>query len=261
MGTLLTCSEAWYNLTETDLLQLEQVDKALWCSQLEVSSTVPYDLVCLELGLEPLRYIIMKRRLIYLQHILKQKETSLIKKFLKTQAIDPKKKDWVKTVKDNLKELDIKLTIEEIEDMPKQTYKKLIKKSIKEISLKYLLRKRNNRNGKGMNMVYSKLGMQNYLISEDLDIPIYERKHIFQIRTKMHFKIKTHFRNMHEDIICEGCRISESTTKHTLECNSLIGMNELVTYLPKYEDIYGEDVNEQVYISRILRDNIRRLPQ
>ena len=54
VGTLLTCSEAWYNLTETDLLQLEQVDKALWCSLLEVSSTVPYDLICLELGLEPL---------------------------------------------------------------------------------------------------------------------------------------------------------------------------------------------------------------
>ena len=66
---------------------------------------------------------------------------------------------------------------------------------------------------------------------------------------------------MHEDVICEGCRILESSTKHTLECNSLIGMNELVTYLPKYEDIYGEDVNEQAFISRILRDNIRRLPQ
>ena len=83
VGTLLTCSAAWYNLTETDLLQLEQVDKALWCSLLEVSSTVPYDLVCLELGLEPFRYIIMKRRLIYLQHILKQKEYSLLKNFLK----------------------------------------------------------------------------------------------------------------------------------------------------------------------------------
>ena len=41
--------------------------------------TFPYDLVCLELGIEPLRYIIMKRRLIYLYHLLKQNESSLVR--------------------------------------------------------------------------------------------------------------------------------------------------------------------------------------
>ena len=81
VGTLLTCSEAWYNVTETDLRSLEQSDKSLWCNLLEVAQTVPYDLVCLELGLVPIRYIIMRRRLVYLQHILKQKESSLIKQF------------------------------------------------------------------------------------------------------------------------------------------------------------------------------------
>ena len=73
VGTLLTNSEAWFNVTELELRQLEQVDKCLWCNILEVARTVPYDLVCLELGLEPLRFIIMRRRLLYLQYILKQK--------------------------------------------------------------------------------------------------------------------------------------------------------------------------------------------
>ena len=50
VGTLPTCSEAWYNLTELDLVQLEQIDKSLWSNLLEVARTVPYDLVCLELG-------------------------------------------------------------------------------------------------------------------------------------------------------------------------------------------------------------------
>ena len=107
VGTLLTCSEAWYNVTEADLVQLEQMDKALWSQLLEIARTVPYDLVCLELGLEPLRFVIMRRRLFYLQHILKQKETSLIKQFLQTQMKDLKKKDWGKTVLDNLQPLKI----------------------------------------------------------------------------------------------------------------------------------------------------------
>ena len=56
----------------------------------------------------------------------------------------------------------------------------------------------------------------NYLCSENIDISNEERKYIFQMRTKMCFSIKTHFRNMHTNVICGGCKIEESTTKHTL---------------------------------------------
>ena len=66
----------------------------------------------------------MKRRLLYLQYILKQKETSLIKKFLKSQVICPKKKDWVLTVKINLEHLKIDRRLQDKEEMPKQSYKK-----------------------------------------------------------------------------------------------------------------------------------------
>ena len=64
---------------------------------------------------------------------------------------------------------------------------------------------------------------------------------------------------MHENTICDGCKTEESTTSHTLNCTGLLGGNELVTYIPSIEDLYGEDEDEQVYISRILQDNIRRM--
>ena len=119
VGTLLSCSEAWYNISEAEIGQLEQVDKSLWCNLLEVARTVPYDLLCLEVGVEPLRFIIMRRRLVYLQHILKQEESSLVKQFLRTQSINPKKKDWVTTVKEDLEQLKINLSFLEIENMGK----------------------------------------------------------------------------------------------------------------------------------------------
>ena len=65
---------------------------------------------------------------------------------------------------------------------------------------------------------------------------------------------------MYPDTVCEGCKTEESNVKHTLECTALIGPNEIVTYLPYFEDIYGDDEYEQVYIARILKDNMRRLP-
>ena len=40
---------------------------------------------------------------------------------------------------------------------------------------------RNNRNGKGIDIEYTELKMQNYLRSEDLDITNDERKQIFQL--------------------------------------------------------------------------------
>ena len=103
--------------------------------------------------------------------------------------------------------------------------------------------------------------MQSYLTEENEYINNYERKIVFQLRTKMHFKIKSHFRGMHFDTICDGCRISQSTTQHTLECPYLIEQNQLVTYIPTYKDLYDDDAEEQVYISRIVQDNLSRIPE
>ena len=103
--------------------------------------------------------------------------------------------------------------------------------------------------------------MQNYLQSEDMDITNDERKLIFQLRTTTSFKIKSHFRSMHYNTLCEGCFIEQSTKKNTLECKELIGRNELVTNLPIYKELYEENKDSQVYIARILKDNFRRLPK
>ena len=96
-------------------------DKSLWCNLLEGARTVPYDLICLELGVEPLCFIIIRKRLSYLQHILKQKESSLVRQFLMTQSINPRKKDWVSSIKEDLKQLEINLIFVQIEEMGKFT--------------------------------------------------------------------------------------------------------------------------------------------
>ena len=63
--------------------------------------------------------------------------------------MNPRKKDWAKNNIENLQHLGLTYTMEDIENMAKPTYKKLIKKKILEFSFKYLVEKRNARNGKG----------------------------------------------------------------------------------------------------------------
>ena len=82
--------------------------------------------------------------------------------------------------------------------MPTQAFKKIVKKSVKEGSLLYLNNKRISRNGKGIEMKYNELEMKNYLSSMDIDIINEERKVIFQLRNKMHFKIK----NLLQKYVC-----------------------------------------------------------
>ena len=66
---------------------------------------------------------------------------------------------------------------------------------------------------------------------------------------------------MHANKQCEGCKTKSLTTQHALECQSLLGKNELVTYLPFYQDLYGDDEEEQIYIARTVRNILKRLTQ
>ena len=49
------------------------------------------------------------------------------------------------------------------------------------------------------------------------------------------------------------------TQKYLFERQFLIGKNEILTYIPKYEDIFIGDIEEQIYASRILKENFRVL--
>jgi hypothetical protein len=184
----------------------------------------------------------------------------MLRKFVMTQFKNIQKKDWAQSIKNDLKTLEIDLSLQDIELMPKSKYRQLIQRKIKYHAFQFLVDKKDRRNGKGREIHYQELEMQNYLKSDNMDINNNERKLIFQLRTRMSFKIKSHFRNMCEDSICDGCRKEESNTRHILECEKLFGQNELVTYIPLYEDLFGNQEEEQVYIARIIEENLRRLP-
>ena len=78
ISSMLSCSEAWYNVTESELRKLEQIDEKLMCKILDCSSQVTHEMLYLELGLLPIRFMIKLRRLTYFQHILQQQKKKII---------------------------------------------------------------------------------------------------------------------------------------------------------------------------------------
>ena len=61
------------------------------------------------------------------------------------------------------------------------------------------------------------------------------------------------------NFICNSCRNSECNQSHLIYCNALIGSNQLITYIPNYEDIYNdEETEEQTFIAKIMIENLKR---
>ena len=119
LNGFLTNLEASYGLTDTELEQLEKLDESLLRSILECPFSAPKEILYLELGVTPIRYIVMSRRLNFYQDILKQSSDSLLYKFYKTQTSKPIKNDWCLTVQSNSKTLNINKSEGEVKLMSK----------------------------------------------------------------------------------------------------------------------------------------------
>ena len=100
--------------------------------------------------------------------------------------------------------------------------------------------------------------MQEYLMETDIDISLDEKKWIFKCRTN-DVDLKANFQWKHENIWCHCCdEDTPETNEHLLHCKVLLGANEVLSYIPKYNELFSEDLDEVIYISRILKENFIR---
>ena len=143
LSSLLLNSEAWVNLSDSDVRALERTDELLLAKILESDSNTSNTFKYLELGIYPLRFEIMKRKLIYLQYILQQDKQSMIYQVFKATCENPIKNDFVKTCQKYLDCLDISLTFEEISGMSKYRFKQLVKQKTEEGGFAYLIGEKN----------------------------------------------------------------------------------------------------------------------
>lgn len=158
----------------------------MWVRNLmECSSSVPKELLYLELFIIPIRYIIKTRRILYLHHILQNKRESLLRRFFEAQLSNPSHRDWVSQVLDDLEELDLNLELEQIENMKREKFKILLKEAIKHKAFSYLLERKRGRisdNAKGKCIMYEEFEMSEYLCPHEEYISIKEQKWMFRCR-------------------------------------------------------------------------------
>ena len=203
------------------------------------------------------------RRCLYLYHIIKQNENSLMFKFFMAQLKKSKNGDWASQVLKDLEDFKINLELEEIQNLSLEKYKLIVKLGAINFAFEKLINKKKStksENVKGKNIIYIQLRMADYLNSENVDVTIEEKKWIFQCRVE-DIEIKGNKRWKYDDISCKSCNSQQDETKmHILFCKNLMGSNELLTYIPDYQELFEGDLEGQNYVARLLRDNfIRRI--
>ena len=259
INSILLNSEIWYNLTKSNIDDLEKLDNILLRKILEVSSSVPTVFLHLELGTLPIRFILQTRRLMFLQYILQEEETCLLHKFLISQIENPLAGDWWLSTIEDMKDLEINLTLHEIKVMTKNVFKAKVNKAASHLAFKWLSEEKLKlKKIKGIK--HEKLEMQLYL--SDPLVPIQTSKFLFHLRARMLF-VRANFRHMYKDEICQLCcqlpgQQSVDTQEHLLSCSKLNIDTEVGKVGLDYENIFSSNLENQARITLLLESKFEK---
>ena len=258
LSSLISNSEAWVNLTKKNVTDLEKVDENLLRKILSAHPKTPTELLYLELGAIPVRFTLMSRRINYLWYLIHDKEGSLLKTFFEAQCDQPVRGDWVSTVKQDLADLNIQMTFEEIADIQKEAFKKLVKENVQKAALEYL-KKLQMTHSKSQNLHYDSLNLQGYLKSGTSNMTIKEKLFCFAARSRM-VDVRCNKLNGQIHLKCRlGCDVNE-TQNHLLDCDALSDSN-IVKKIPEYADLLGTDVKKMETVSKILQAKFKLLKE
>ena len=86
-------------------------------------------------------------RILFLKFILDENPDSLIHRFYKLQLENPKRGDWASACLENMKQLEIDMSLQEIKTVSENRLKNILKKSINETALEYLTDKQGSKGG------------------------------------------------------------------------------------------------------------------
>ena len=156
-------------------------------------------------------------------------------------------------VAEDMKVLGLEIDMEQLQCIPKSTFKEMVKNKIQLKAFIYLTELKNS-HSKTKLIKHEKLELQGYLQSGRNNLTIKEKQFIFAARTRM-LDLKGNFKIGKTEILCRKCDSSDETQEHLMECPALIDQS-LVVNPVNYQSLYGDDPTS---IGRILLSKLLKL--
>ena len=246
---ILTNSDVWYPVKDSQIEILEKVDLMLLRKLTNGHSKTAKEAFYLETGSLPMKFVIMKRRLMYLHTILRRPDTELTKQFYGVQKTICTKGDWFGIVMKDRKELNISHTDNDIATMSQDMFRTLVKKSIERKALTYLNSLAMG-HSKSVDLVKTRFERESYF--EDNNFSKSEVELLFALRTRTIRNIKKNFASQFSNNMdCQLCCLHEDSQEHLLQCSELVTRVKIPTDI-HYSDVF-KGSEKQLKIGRIIK--------
>ena len=213
LGSLLNNIEAMVNVTKSDLEKLEKPDLVLQEKLLPSTGNASKCFRYLELGITPVKYVIIQKRLQFLKHILDESINSMLSQVYYEQKRESKKGDFVNMVAKDLLDVGIDMNVDEIKNMSKGKWKNLCKERTKNLAFIELIKEHETKE-KTKYIKFACLEMSEYLKENK---KTHLLKIIFLLRSGT-LDIKKWNSWKYDDNLCVMCDIKEENITHFLEC-------------------------------------------
>ena len=250
LSVLLFNSEAWHDVSDSEIKILESVDEYLLRRLVSAYSKTPLEFLYLESGAIPIRFILACRRILYFQTILKRNESELTRQILMAQKENPTKGDFYCQVVKDFKIIGETLDEREITSKSKFSFKNNIKWKVRNAALLYLIEKQ-QKHSKIKNILYDELETQTFMTS-----PLFQNSEVsllFALRSRYvdcKANFRTKYRNTH--LLCEFCFESDDTQEHMIQCKVLKGLlrsKEVLNENFEYNDLFKDTQKQKIIVT------------
>ena len=240
LAVLLYNSQAWSNLTTSNIHDLQVIQLKYLKRMLHAPSSTSNPLTFLETGTLPIENEIHIRQLNFLYHILTLEDGDPVKTTYRQQLNYPYEPNWGNAIVQLKLKYAISETDEEISQLSKEGWKRLVKTRVKSYALKELLDKASLQKHAQNITLPSELQKQDYLTQ----LPSANARKIFHIRTGT-VDLKGHRKYLYgEDTVCRLCGGNNEDVGHVVNDCPAIPRNETVLI------ISTTDCQELMEISR-----------
>ena len=258
-GILANC-DVWVSLTQKHIESLESADISFWKKCLNSHSKTAKELYYLETGTIEIKYIIAKRRLMYLHHILTRPDDELIYKVYNIQRISPSKGDFFCLLQSEREKYGIQFTDEEISSMSKNRFKQIVNTQVRKFAYTSLIQRAMSHSKStkiAEKSTYKNFKIQSYLKHPEINKE--EGQLLFALRSRS-LDLKNNLKRLYNNnMICRICLDEDSIESeiHLLSCVVLKGEVDEDEKKIKYADIYGP-IDKQIPAVKLYKKILRK---
>ena len=188
-----------------------------------------------------IKYILAKRRLMYLWEILSRPSAELIRRVYDVMKIKPVVHDWFAMIEEEKRKYDISMTDEDIQNCSRGKFKSLVSESVDKVAFSQLIataQKQSKCREILKTIDPEDMKIRSYLISDKLVKE--EQLMLFSLRS-FSFSVKSNFHYLYEgDMRCRACLLPDSIENEVHICQTCESFkSERNNEALNFHDVFG----------------------